>query len=292
MCDNGPDTPFCSPLSGTEVQTGETLETDILKVTWNPLFFSPTSDQPADEIFVQADFLLPSDNNSPPQHAGFTSTALDPGAGAFRWPVLDTLLPGNSTSATAVLSIAAPLPTISRNGSFIRIGRGTNRFPGPSVRILRTESNNNNNNLNPSNPSSSEQLDQLGPPPAPNPLAIALPIALGLLTAILMITFMMLKSRRPDLFARIFPNSGRKGGLPMVQQKGYGERQSWAQRTRRVGGRSVEIKVVTTDMEGARANAARMVGQPGFAEVGTVPGAGTGTVRFVGGVGGWPGGRV
>ncbi|KAL2267150.1 hypothetical protein VTJ83DRAFT_4427 [Remersonia thermophila] len=297
MCDNGPGTPFCSPLSGTVVRTGETLENGKLtfcKVTWNPLFFSPTSDQPADKIFIQADFLPNgNDNNSPPQHSGITSAALDPSLGIFSWPILDTLLPGNSTSATAVLSIAAPLPTVSRNGSFVRIGAGTDRFPGPSVRLLRAEPRPDAaNDLAPSSPPSPEPLSQLGPPPGPSPLAIALPVALGLLAGMLMITYIALRSRRPDLLARICPGRRNKGGRPlMVQQKGYGERQSWAQRTRRVAGREVEIKVMTTDLEGARSNAARMVGQPGFADVGTVPGAGTATLRFAGNAA-WPGRMV
>ncbi|KAL2121058.1 hypothetical protein VTJ04DRAFT_5085 [Mycothermus thermophilus] len=295
MCDNDSTTPFCSPQSGTRVQTGDTLE-----ITWNPLFFSPSSPQPADEIFIQADFYLPSSQPSPPQLAGFTSTALDPSAGAFRWPILDAYIPGNSTSATALLSIAAPNPTTSTNGSFVRIGNGAHRFPGPSVEIIRaadagpgasnaadqTPLLNGNGNTpqqgqgqqQPSSETQSSTTTGTAPPTSQgplNPLAIALPISLGVFTALLMVAYIMLKRNRPDLLAKLSPKKWGVGG------GGYGERQSRRQRMRKVGGRNVEIKVVKTDVEGLRANAARMVG------MGTMPGMGGGQ-----GWSGYAGGRV
>ncbi|KAH6856262.1 hypothetical protein B0I37DRAFT_442959 [Chaetomium sp. MPI-CAGE-AT-0009] len=263
MCDNNPDTPFCSPQDGAQLQVGETTE-----ITWNPNFFTSSDPDPPQQIFIQADFAITA--NRPPETAGFTSSALDPNTGTFPWAILDTYLPGNSTTTTATLSLAAPLshaPTT--NGTFVRIGAATIRFPGPRVHILRTTTttttNTNTNTITtPSgeaNAPLTTQLPQQTSTPTPNPLAIALPVALGLLTALAMVLYAVLKRHRPDLLRRCmsrfcFPwgSGGRRLG------KGGGEEGG---RRVRLKGRAVEIRVVKTDLEGLRGNAVRMMGDGG-----------------------------
>ncbi|KAK4150152.1 hypothetical protein C8A00DRAFT_18264 [Chaetomidium leptoderma] len=254
MCDNDADGPFCSPQDGAQLQTGETVT-----ITWNPLFFTTASfPNPPFDIFIQADFPITA--NGPPETAGFTSTPLDPNTGAFPWPILASYLPPTSNASIALLSIAAPLPQTSTNGSFIRTGAGTTRFPGPQVHILRASQ---------PTPSSSPptdqqqqqqqqqqpQNDQQQNPTSPNPLAIALPIAFGLLTALAMVGYALLKRHRPETLARLaFWKKRTKGN----SSSGSSSRSGGGGGRGRVRGREVEIRVVRTDLEGLRANAAKM----------------------------------
>ncbi|KAK4032204.1 hypothetical protein C8A01DRAFT_50957 [Parachaetomium inaequale] len=270
MCDNDPDIPFCSPQNGSQLQVGETVE-----ITWNPLFFTTSTPQPSPQIFIQADFSIT--DNGPPETAGFTSAPLDPNTGVFPWPVLDTYLPRNSNYTTATLSIAAPLSHTSTNGTFVRIGAGTIRFPGPQVHILRAPATNLNTSLSNTAPQDNTQpqqeQDQQQQQQQTNPLAIALPITFGLLTALAMVIYALLKRHRPGLLARVNPFHHRRGGSSSnntIWPGGDGERHSRGRRVR-LKGRDVEIRVVKTDLEGLRANAARMV-----AVGGGVGGAGRG----------------
>ncbi|KAG7287539.1 hypothetical protein NEMBOFW57_007051 [Staphylotrichum longicolle] len=131
-----------------------------------------------------------------------------------------------------------------------------------------TNSNSNNPTLNNlTNPAPSSQLQSQDP--GPNPLAIALPILFGLLTALAMASYALLKRHKPDVLRRLTLAGPRfwwwrRGGPPAAAAglSGYGERK-WGQGREgqqkvRLRGRDVEIKVVKTDLEGLRANAGRM----------------------------------
>ncbi|KAH6632158.1 hypothetical protein F5144DRAFT_649681 [Chaetomium tenue] len=296
MCDNDPDTPFCSPQDGAQLQVGE-----IAEIIWNPNFF--TTSNPADppqQIFIQADFALTS-TNGPPETAGFTSAPLDPNTGFFPWTILSTYLPPTSNTTTATLSLAAPLshaPTT--NGTFVRIGAATIRFPGPRVHILRANTNTNTNTnttlTNTNSPLTNSTATEPTPEPtaAPNPLAIALPIALGLLTALAMALYAILKRHRPEVLARlglggcgclgwwrrrggrgrqegmgggvggVMGGSGYGGGYGYGGGEGGGGGGGSGGRVK-LKGRAVEIRVVKTDLEGLRGNARRMMGVEGQA---------------------------
>ncbi|KAK3294484.1 uncharacterized protein B0H64DRAFT_463401 [Chaetomium fimeti] len=263
MCDNDPDTPFCSPQDGAQLQVG-----DIAEITWNPNFFTTSNPgPPPQQIFIQADFALTA--NGPPETAGFTSSPLDPNTGTFPWTILATYLPPDSTTTTATLSLAAPLshaPTT--NGTFVRIGAATIRFPGPRVHILRsTTTSNNNTTTTPSaitdtnaplttTTTTTTPTPQPAPSQAPNPLAIALPVTLGLLTALAMVLYAVLKRHRPDLLAR----GRRRPGCLSCWGVCRRRREEGGGRRVRLKGRAVEIRVVKTDLEGLRGNAVRMMG--------------------------------
>ncbi|KAK4235579.1 hypothetical protein C8A03DRAFT_17695 [Achaetomium macrosporum] len=283
MCDNIGDTPFCSPQDGAQLRIGETVD-----ITWNPLFFttSPSFPSPPSEIFIQADLPLTNDINPNEvlETAGFTSSALDPHAGFFAWPILASYLPATANSTSALLSLAAPLSNSPTNGTFRRIGVGTIRFPGPRVHILResdSESANrtsatsgaisNNNNSSSGSIIGSSAGEQTHPQQGEQSsqdikLAIALPIALGVFTALVMVAYYFLvRHRHRSEFATALLDwwrHGRKG----AGRKGYAERQSRRHRVGggagggavRLGGRDVEIKIVKTDLEGLRVNAVRM----------------------------------
>jgi hypothetical protein len=105
-----------------------------------------------------------------------------------------------------------------------------------------------------------------------------------------MLLYAVLKRRRPEQLAkllhsvrRIFWPCGSSGGLSRLRGggggrgggKGYGERQSRAQRVR-LRGREVEIKVVRGDLEGVRAEAARMQMRGGGGGGGLAAGGGGG----------------
>ncbi|KAK3903517.1 hypothetical protein C8A05DRAFT_32732 [Staphylotrichum tortipilum] len=255
MCDTEGDTPFCSPKNGAQLLTGQTAE-----ITWNPDFFSATSPPPT-EIFVQADFTLPS--NSGGSNVGFTSAPLDPNAGTFSWPILPSYLPSSANLTTVILSLAAPLVQNPTSGSFIRIGTGTVRFPGPQIRIVRSSTTTNAAAATTSRVgSTASAAAQSGTASAPvNPLAIALPVVFGVLTALAMAGYILLKRRNPRLLQRLNPfarrnddNFSGSGYFGRGQQSLGGGVGSV-----RLRGRNVEIKVVKTDMEGLRANAGRMV---------------------------------
>ncbi|KAL2200811.1 hypothetical protein P885DRAFT_19946, partial [Corynascus similis CBS 632.67] len=192
MCDKDPDTsPFCSPRSGAQLQTGETVD-----ITWNPDFFISELPPPP-HIFIQAEFAVADDGLA--ATAGFISSPIDPDTGSFRWAVLDAYLPANSSSTSATLSIAVPLPRIAINGTFFRIGTGTMRYPGPQVDILRSSSSSSSSDTNVVNPAATAATtpSSTASNPGQNVLAIALPVALGVLTAIVMAVYAVLKRRRP-----------------------------------------------------------------------------------------------
>jgi hypothetical protein len=98
-----------------------------------------------------------------------------------------------------------------------------------------------------------------------------------------MLLYAVLKRRRPEQLAKMLQSVrrilwpcggglGRRGG---GGGKGYGERQSRAQRVR-LRGREVEIKVVRGDLEGVRAEAARMQMRGGGGGGGLAAGGGGG----------------
>ncbi|KAK4251349.1 hypothetical protein C7999DRAFT_10924 [Corynascus novoguineensis] len=256
MCDKDPDTSlFCSPRSGAQLQVGETVD-----ITWDPDFFTSELPPPP-HIFIQAEFAVA--DNGPPATAGFISSPVDPDAGSFRWAVLDAYLPPNSSSTSATLSIAAPLPRIATNGTFFRIGAGTMRYPGPQVDIFRrSSSGSSSSDTNAANPAATGATtpSSTASNPAQNALAIALPVALGVLTAIVMAVYAVVKRRRPHLLASLagmFPCVGNSDNHP---GKGGSENGPPSATRRRVKGRDVEIRVVRTDgLEGRRGGAAPIV---------------------------------
>ncbi|KAL2142964.1 hypothetical protein VTI28DRAFT_486 [Corynascus sepedonium] len=260
MCDKDPDTsPFCSPRSGAQLQTGETVA-----ITWNPDFFISELPPPP-HIFIQAEFAVADDG--PAATAGFISSPIDPDTGSFRWAVLDGYLPANSSSTSATLSIAVPLPRIAINGTFFRIGTGTMRYPGPQVDILRSStSSSSSSDTNVVNPAATAATtpSATASNPGQNVLAIALPVALGVLTAIVMAVYAVLKRRRPHLLASLAGMFPCVGNSDNHHDKGGSENGSSSATRRRVKGRDVEIRVVRNDgLEGRRGGAVLMVGIEG-----------------------------
>ena len=279
MCDNV-ETPICSPPDGAQFQIGDTIDskhptpvyqlrrlTQLNPVTWNPSFFNTTTASTPLQILIQADFLSPSNNDITNGEAGITISSLDAAASQFTWSVLASYLPPNTNSTSAILFLAEPLTTPraipTTNGT--RFSSGTTRFPGPQIHIFRTLSTTTTAtttiNTTNSSSSSSQQQQPTEPQTQLNPLAIALPIAFGALTLLLMAAYILLKRRRPDILERMLPS---KLSRPTwLKRNGYGERQSQGQRTGGTvaGGvrlQGKEIKVVTTDLDGLRMNAVRM----------------------------------
>ena len=222
-------------------------------VIWNPDFFTTPSTGAFTQIFIQADFDTLA---SPSQTSGFTSAALDPTLGTFAWPILAAYLASPTTNTTTVrLSIAAPLANPPSNtGSFVRIGAGTVRFPGPQVRILRAAANSTLATLSPATTTTttttlSSNLAQTSGSGGVNPLAIVLPVIFGVLTALAMIAYALMARHKPGWLAGVRRRVCCGGGR--------GDRV-------RLRGRDVEIKVVKTDLEGLRANAGRLAAEGRF----------------------------
>lgn len=226
-------------------------------VTWNPDFFTTTSSSnPILQIFIQADFTSLNPTDQPGPTPGFTSPGLDPNSGIFSWLILAAyLFPPTANSTTAHLSITLPPPpsTADRTPS-----RESARFPGPQIHILPSTTSNPNaadSAILPPAPLDSNRARTAGP----NPLAIALPIALGLATALLMAAYALAKRYRPGWLPSFLRGSG--GSRVKGTTKEGGERGRWFGSKRggvvRLRGRAVEIQVVKTDLEGLRANAVR-----------------------------------
>ncbi|SPQ20229.1 47e94c99-c55b-43d0-b1f1-2644cd282749 [Thermothielavioides terrestris] len=274
MCDSGEDTPFCAPANGAELRVGETVD-----ITWDPDFIASSASPPPVQIFIQADFsITPTD---PLETAGFTSPALDPNTGTFPWPILASYIPATANATTALLSIAIPLSNTPTNGTFTRIGEGTTRFPGPQVHILPAASTTSSSSSSSpqsvsANPTAaSAAQSQSGPQnqtqingtatngQQPNALAIALPVALGVATALLMAAYALVKRHRPGWLpqALLARRGGERRGFGGGSSVGPGNRGDGGgdRGVRRLRGRAVEIKVVKTDLDGLRANAVRMV---------------------------------
>ncbi|KAK4199229.1 hypothetical protein QBC40DRAFT_329647 [Triangularia verruculosa] len=262
MCDKAPesDTPFCAPEEGAQVQTG-----DSVKVIWSPRFFATSPTSRPRQIRIQADFF-PSGTplsrlNSTLGNGteGFTSGVLNPSLGTFNWSILDSYLDEPDVSSLiAALSIAEPFTDSDGNGTVLE---GNDRFPGPVVTIVR----------GPARPTSTNPVSGGAintPPPrssnntGPNPIAIALPILFGFLTAITLACCMIYKRRHPSfkvgaMVAGWMGRSGR-GGFGGLKSSGYGQGRS--QRQRMGGGLSgKDIRVVTTDIQGLRMNAVNMM---------------------------------
>ncbi|KAH6634990.1 hypothetical protein B0J18DRAFT_472021 [Chaetomium sp. MPI-SDFR-AT-0129] len=301
MCDHDPSTPFCTPQDGASFQVGTAVQ-----VTWSPDFFTlsnPSAPAPT-QIFFQADFPIDI-TTSAPSTIGFTSPALDLTTGSFTWPILDTYLPipnttANSTNTmiTATLSLAVPLSQNPANGTFIRIGTGTMRFPGPRVILLRegesppsgessTMAGNMAGDMDGTNPFTTPQRPQQQTDTAPgmvNPLAIALPTALAVLTAVGMVVYyIVVRRRRQGVGVRFWPfgaksgNSNVRGQTGEMGTFGVGNTGNTGNSGRpgkrsagvRLGGKRVEIRVVQTDVEGLRGNAERWFAGGGVGDGGS-----------------------
>ncbi|KAK4109134.1 hypothetical protein N656DRAFT_848067 [Canariomyces notabilis] len=340
MCDNHGAALFCSPQEGSQLQTGESVE-----ITWDPSFFDTTPFQ----VLIQADFFDGSSSTTTGEKTGFTSAPLNTNTGRFTWSILESYLPPGTNATSAALSIAEPIMIIPASNRTTNSHAaptplaGRMRYPGPTVSILRAStgtdidtntttftatSNNTSSAPNQqtqtqqpqSSTSQSPTRQQQQQPGTANTLAIALPVAFGLLTLLLMAGYVLLKRHNPGFSARTFFSgaaatlqrwwvgtvvAGVKGG-----GGGYGERQSRGQRVGTGQGKSLrkkmtgngngnrngvtgglrgkEIRVVTTDLDGLRMNAVRM----GMAEGsnwgrGYGPGPGNAGVDARGA--GWPG---
>ncbi|KAL2264069.1 hypothetical protein VTK26DRAFT_2563 [Humicola hyalothermophila] len=317
MCDTNLDNPFCAPQDGAKVQIGDSID-----IKWNPSFFSALKTAPP-QIFIQADF--PADGRADSGATGFTSPLVDATTGIFTWSILDSHLPQPTVRADAINSTRALLflaePPIVNNSHFRMAANRAVRYPGPQIYILRTTDPNSNastdnpgNGIAPTSQQPQSQQQQQQQQQQPNILAIALPVALGLLTLLLMAGCILLRRKRPDALARFMPRANTMGSklggggggggggwsfaIPFRRRRGYGERQSRAQRSGAVGslpfttpgagvarsgtvrglmtggggGRGMrggrvgtgvrlqgkEIKVVTTDLDGLRMNAVRL----------------------------------
>ncbi|KXX75858.1 hypothetical protein MMYC01_207344 [Madurella mycetomatis] len=262
MCDNRADTPFCSPPEGAQFQTGDTVE-----ITWNPSFFNNTPLQ----ILIQADFSNSQEDaaRSGGGATGFTSDPVDTQDGNFTWSILDSYVPQNVNSTSAVLFISEPIlaalnPPILANPSAApnrninnnnnndngedndqsRTGTGRIRHAGPRLALLRRGSFS-SADLNASTPLLNNQPqspdgnnNNNSAQPSLNTLAIILPVVFGLLTLVLMAGYVFLRRRNPGFTVRGWlsgafgPARGDGGwwrGLGW-KERGYGERQSKGQR--------------------------------------------------------------
>lgn len=237
---------------------------------------------------------------------------------------MESYLPANATSVPVSLFIfepvqpplnppilanhtasSLPLPSQSEHQSNLNQARQAQgsehpniRHRGPQILLLRhgAVSNNAANQQTPplTTPQAAAQDGSIG---GPNTLAIALPIAFGMLTLLLMAGYVFVRRGRPGFTARgwladtVFARSSTRGAPPSATSTpgrrqrwlsrwwwwwqgsgGYGERQSRGQRIKKGGGgggvRGREIKVVTTDLDGLRMNAVRMAGAFGVREAG------------------------
>ncbi|KAK4146009.1 uncharacterized protein C8A04DRAFT_26169 [Dichotomopilus funicola] len=297
MCDQDPSTPFCTPQDGASFQIGTAIQ-----VTWSPDFFTlsnPPGPAPP-QIFLQVDFPLTTPGA--PSTIGFTSPALDLTAGSFTWPILDTYLPipsstattNTTTTITATLSLAVPLSQNPANGTFVRIGSGTMRFPGPSVILFRegesppsgessSMAGDMAGNMDGTNPFATPQRPQQQMNTAPgmvNPLAVALPTTLAVLTAIGMVVYyIVVRRRRQGYGVRLWPfgaknkTNNARGQTGEVGTFGIGNMGNNGKLGKgsagvRLGGKRVEIRVVQTDVEGLRGNAERWFAGGGVGEEG------------------------
>ena len=189
---------------------------------------------------------------------GFTSDAPVPvSAGRFVWNVLAEYLADNATATPARIFLAEPSETnITTRG---------NRIAGPAFEIIRADANDNNNVNNNNMTSSAIGNSDAGA----NPIAIALPVTLGVLMLCFLGFCVWFKRRQPDfgrglfaLFDRCGARRERGGGMGMaengvgaVEGKGYGVGRGRSQRLR-----GQDIKVINTDLQGLRMNAMAMYG--------------------------------
>ncbi|KAM7195352.1 Protein of unknown function (DUF4448) domain containing protein [Naviculisporaceae sp. PSN 640] len=159
MCENlsGPNAPFCSPSTNTQVRVGQTVE-----ITWDTRFFNRSSPfGTPSTVFIQADFGSTSQDASFGGLDGFTSPPLDPQSGRFTWTIVETFLTSGGVATTSRGSRLFLSPETSqidvKSGSTSTTVR---RITGPRVVISQRE-------------------NEAAPGQPPNPLSIALPVGLG-----------------------------------------------------------------------------------------------------------------
>ncbi|GAB1319277.1 hypothetical protein MFIFM68171_09487 [Madurella fahalii] len=250
MCDNRGDTPFCSPSEGAQFQTGDTVE-----IIWDPSFFINAPLQ----ILIQADFSNLQDDaaNGGGGAAGFTSDPVETQSGNFTWSILDSYLPRNANSTSAILFISEPIirplnppilpnPSSSPNHNDNRSGNNNNdndndnnnqdrtgtgriRHAGPRLSLIRrgSSSSSSSGNLNASTPLLNNQPQSPdnsngGPAQTPslNTLAIILPVVFGVLTLVLMVGYVFLRRRYPGFTLRGWLSD--RGGFGSAKGAGAG----------------------------------------------------------------------